>query len=160
VALGCRWLRRGTGTGVSGAGEVDQVAGEGWRRWSSRPWKVADGSVGGVVAGGEAWCRPSADRRAGATGFVAVGWVFVGEGQRGQCFTQVPKGEVGGEACRSGPWGAGNAGPRGGGGSGAGSRSSVLMLRKVAFHAGQGFCRRPITAAVSRSMVGTLVRST
>ena len=44
----------------------------------------------------EALVSAAADRWAGATGLSRFGWVFVGEGQRGQRLTQVP-GEVGGE---------------------------------------------------------------
>src|SRR6476660_7807674 len=79
-----RWVGK-RGYGVVGAGEVDLVAGEG-AQVGEQSLVAVGGQVGvgggfsggfGVGRGGSVcWCD----------GVVAFGWVFVGEGQRGQRF--------------------------------------------------------------------------
>ena len=83
------------GHGGVGAGEADVVAGEGGQVGEQALVAVGGqvavgGGFAGGFGGGARWSgvRVRRDCR--------FGWVFVGEGQRGQGFTQVP-GEVGGE---------------------------------------------------------------
>ena len=83
------------GHGGVGAGEADLVAGEG-AQMGEQSLVAVGGQVG--VGGGFAGCfgGGGGGSACGCDGVVAVGGVFVGEGQRGQDFTHVP-GEVGGE---------------------------------------------------------------
>src|ERR1700682_447743 len=83
------------GDGGLGAGEADLVAGQGAQMVEQS--LVAVGAQVGVGGGFSRCFGVGVGGSAGGCDrVVAFGWVFVGEGQRGQRFTQVP-GQVGGE---------------------------------------------------------------